>query len=135
MAKWNLARDVKLGHRVSHAQFDEESGKWNLKVDTKAGTISDTADVLLSAVGFLSKWRWPNITGLYDFKGELMHSASWNISFDNAGKRVGVIGNGSSAIQIVPQIVEKVQHLTNFIRNPTYITPGLGSGAIGGRVQ
>ena len=135
VAKWNLARDVKLGHRVSHAQFDEASGKWNLKVDTKDGTIDDTADVLVSAVGFLSKWRWPNITGLHDFKGELMHSASWDTSFDPAGKRVGVIGNGSSAIQIVPQIVEKAQHLTNFIRNPTYITPGLGSGAIGGKVQ
>lgn len=46
-----------------------------------------------------------------------------------------MVGNGSSAIQILPQIVEKAKSLTNFIRNPTYITPGLGSGAIGGKIQ
>lgn len=46
-----------------------------------------------------------------------------------------MIGNGSSAIQIIPKVVEKAETLTNFIRHPTYITPGLGSGAIGGKVQ
>lgn len=63
-----------------------------------------------------------------------MHSAAWE-SFDATGKRVAVIGNGSSAIQILPQLVEKAQHLTNFIRHPTYITPGLGSGIIEGKTQ
>lgn len=64
-----------------------------------------------------------------------MHSADWNTKFDPTGKRIGVIGNGSSAIQIIPQLVERAEHLTNYIRHPTYITPGLGSGAIGGKVQ
>ncbi|KAF2208808.1 hypothetical protein CERZMDRAFT_48524 [Cercospora zeae-maydis SCOH1-5] len=135
VAKWNLARDVKLGHRVSHAVFSEESGKWSLRLDTKEGTIEDSCDILISAVGFLSQWRWPNIPGLKDFQGETMHSADWNTTFDPTGKRIGVIGNGSSAIQIIPQLVEKADHLSNFIRNSTYITPGLGSGAIGGKVQ
>ncbi|CAK1354968.1 putative sterigmatocystin biosynthesis monooxygenase stcW [Cercospora beticola] len=135
VAKWDLARDVKVGHRVSNAEFSEESGQWNLQLDTKNGTIEDTCDVLISAVGFLSKWRWPSIPDLKDFQGEMMHSADWNTKFDPTGKRIGVIGNGSSAIQIIPQLVEKAEHLTNYIRHPTYITPGLGSGAIGGKVQ
>lgn len=135
VAKYQLDRDVKCGHRVSHAQWNEESGKWNLKLDTKDGVIEDTCDIFVSAVGFLSKWRWPSIPGLHDFQGQLMHSASWDSSFDSAGKRIGVIGNGSSAIQIIPQVVEKAVHLTNYIRHPTYITAGLGAGIIGGKVQ
>ena len=133
--KYSLARDVKCGHRVSHAEWDEAKGKWFLQLDSDAGKVDDQCDVLVSATGFLSKWRWPSIPGLDSFKGHLSHSASWDKSFDSKDKRVGVIGNGSSAIQIIPQIVEGAAHLTNFIRRPTYITPGLGSAVIGGQAQ
>lgn len=135
VAKWDLARDVKCGHRVSHVEWNETDGQWEMKMETKDGIVEDKVDVLVSAVGFLSKWKWPSIAGFDDFQGQKMHSASWDNSFDWTGQRVAVIGNGSSAIQIVPQIVEGVKHLTNFIRNPTYITPGLGSGIIGGQTQ
>lgn len=135
VAKYQLDRDVKCGHRVSHAQWNEDEGKWHLEIDTKEGVVEDTCDIFVSAVGFLSKWRWPSIPGLHDFKGDLMHSASWDSSFDSTDKRLGVIGNGSSAIQIIPQVVEKAAHLTNFIRHPTYITAGLGAGVIGGKTQ
>ena len=133
--KYNLARDVKCGHRVERAAFDEETGKWRLKVKTRDGTVQDECDVLISATGFLSHWRWPSIPGLHDFEGHLCHSAVWDSNYDFASKKVAVIGNGSSAIQIVPQLVDKVEHLTNFVRRPTYITPGLGSAIIGGKTQ
>lgn len=135
VAKYGLDRDVNTGHRVSHAQWNEEAGKWDLQLETKEGEVADTCDILVSAVGFLSKWRWPSIAGLHDFKGDLMHSASWDENFNASGKRIAVIGNGSSAIQIIPQLVEKAAHLSNFIRNSTYITPGLGSSIIGGQTQ
>lgn len=135
--KYGLARDVKCGHRVQYAKFDDESGKWSLKVGrTREGDeIEDTCDILVSAIGFLSKWRWPDIPGLHDFSGSLDHSAQWDSSFDGTGKRVAVIGNGSSAIQILPQLVKNAARTTNFIRRSTYITPGLGSSVIGGQVQ
>ena len=117
------------------AQFDGEKGMWNLEVGTKNGVVKDSCDILVSATGFLSKWRWPSIPGLHDFEGHLCHSAVWEKAFDWSDKRIGVIGNGSSAIQILPQVVEKAKHVTNFIRRPTYITPGLGSSIIGGEVQ
>lgn len=140
---------------MSNAEWNEEEGKWKLQVQTQDAVMEDSVDILVSAVGFLSKWRWPDIHGLHDFKGTLCHSASWDQKFDSSGKRVGtyifvcqhldqrtdiestkaVIGNGSSAIQIIPQIVDQAKSLTNFIRNSTYITPGLGSGAIGGKTQ
>lgn len=135
MAKYDLARDVKCGHRVAHAEFHQDEGKWHLKLDSQSGTVEDTVDILVSAVGFLSKWRWPQIPGLQSFKGTKMHSAAWDSTFDPTSKKIAIIGNGSSAIQILPQIAERASHLTNFIRNPTYITPGLGSGIIAGQAQ
>ena len=135
VAKYDLARDVKCSHRVESAVFNEEKGKWELQVRNKERLIHDECDVLISATGFLSHWRWPSILGLHDFTGNLCHSAGWNTDYDFAGKNVAVIGNGSSAIQIVPQLVEEVGHLTNFVRSPTYITPGLGSAVIGGKTQ
>lgn len=134
VTKYDLARDVKCGHRVSHAAFDPDSGKWNLTMDTLNGQVNDQSDILVSAIGFLSQWSWPSIPGLRSFKGQLCHSASWK-DVDWEGKRVAIIGNGSSAIQIVPRAVEKALHVSNFIRNPTYIIPGLGAAIIGGSVQ
>ncbi|KAK4555055.1 hypothetical protein LTR86_007821 [Recurvomyces mirabilis] len=133
--KYDLGRDVKCGHRVTKAVFDEGRGKWDLEVETQGGVVKDSCDILVSARGFLSKWRWPSIPGLHDFQGHLCHSAVWNKAFDWTGKRIGVVGNGSSAIQILPQVVEKAAQVTNFIRSPTYITPGLGSSIIGGQTQ
>lgn len=97
--------------------------------------FDDSCDVLISATGFLSHWRWPEIGGLQSFKGHLVHSADWKDEYDFSNKRVGVIGNGSSAIQIVPEIVKKAKHLTNFVRHPTWITPGLGSAVIEGQAN
>nr|OQO20437.1 hypothetical protein B0A51_12139 [Rachicladosporium sp. CCFEE 5018] len=135
VAKYDLARDVKCSHRVERAEFDEVSGKWRLEVRHGDQVLHDECDVLITATGFLSHWRWPSIPGLHDFKGHLCHSAVWDAGFDYASKKIAVIGNGSSAIQIVPQLVEKAKHLTNFVRNSTYITPGLGSAIIGGKSQ
>jgi cation diffusion facilitator CzcD-associated flavoprotein CzcO len=53
---------------------------------------------------FLSNWKWPKLEGLTDFKGQLLHSARWDSSYDFKGKKVAVIGNGSSGIQIVPKL-------------------------------
>ncbi|KAK3702417.1 hypothetical protein LTR37_014883 [Vermiconidia calcicola] len=133
--KYDLARGVKCGHRVQKAEFDEETGRWKLEVQHKDGVIEDECDVLVSAVGFLSNWRWPDIKGIESFKGHLCHSAVWDKAFDWTGKRIAVIGNGSSAIQILPKVVDTAEHVTNFIRRPTYITPGLGSAVIGGQTQ
>ena len=133
--KWDLARDVKCGHRVQRAEFDEERGVWQLEVKNKDGVLHEECDILVSAIGFLSRWNWPDIPGLHDFKGTLCHSAQWDRSFDETDKRIAIIGNGSSAIQIMPKLVDKAAHVSNFVRNPTYITPGLGSNVIGGAVQ
>ncbi|KAH6664153.1 putative dimethylaniline monooxygenase [Halenospora varia] len=69
---------------------------------TNGTVFVDYCYVLINATGFLNKWKWPAIPGLESFKGPKLHSAAWDQKVDCKGKRVAVIGTGSSAIQIVP---------------------------------
>ncbi|KAH9934327.1 uncharacterized protein B0H18DRAFT_869878 [Fomitopsis serialis] len=139
--KYQLMRYIKLQHEVVHAQYDQSSGKWLLRirrqVDTADGglpayeEITDTADVFITAVGIFSKWTWPDIEGLKEFGGELIHSADfgkehqpWQDVVKTWGdKRIGVVGVGSSAIQIVPALQPHVAHLINYVRGKTWICP------------
>ena len=106
--------------------YDNEEGKWHVRVkDLVAGAeIEDTSDVLISARGNLNNISWPKIDGLREFGGEVMHSAKWNENYNFAGKRIGVIGSGSSAIQIIPNLqrLHNTQ-LSCFIRSRTWISP------------
>jgi hypothetical protein len=82
-----------------------------------------------------SRWRWPKIEGIDDFKGHKVHSAQWDHSYDYSNKKIGIIGNGSSAIQILPKLagLEGTQ-IFSFQRGPTWITPSIGMimGGAGG---
>ncbi|RAQ54033.1 flavin-binding monooxygenase [Aspergillus flavus] len=123
--KYDCMKYVKPQHEVRGAVWDEQKSKWQLQIkDLNGGsTFSDQCDVLISATGALNNWKWPNIPGLHDFKGKLLHSAAWDESYDYSGKKVAVIGNGSSGIQIVPAMLPKVAHLDHYIRGRTWIAP------------
>lgn len=125
--KWNLKRDIQFNTQVIALDWLEEEGKWIIKLKANGQEREEKADVILSAQGFLSRWKWPNIPGIHDFKGHKVHSADWDKSYEYAGKRIGVIGNGSSAIQILPQMakLEGVE-VVSFQKTPTWITPSLG---------
>ncbi|KAK0624227.1 hypothetical protein B0T14DRAFT_454425 [Immersiella caudata] len=121
--KWNLDRDLELNTRVVGAWWDAEKGEWEVKVGCGGLQRTERCDVLISAQGVLVHENWPSIPGLKDvFKGHLTHSARWDHEFDYSGKRIAVIGNGSSGIQIVPQMA-KLEGTTvmNFIRGPAWV--------------
>ena len=124
--EYKLARDVQFDSKVVEAVWDEDEGRWHVEVQQGDKTIEDSCDILINGSGVLNAWSWPNIHGLHDFKGHLCHSADFKIWEDNgydfAGKKVAVIGNGSSAIQIVPQLAKVAKHLTNVVRTPTWIS-------------
>ncbi|KAL4977944.1 hypothetical protein BDW66DRAFT_165334 [Aspergillus desertorum] len=124
-AKYGCEKYIKFKHRVVSATWDNDRSKWTLQVQNldSGEIIEDQCDVLVSASGALNEWKWPNIPGLHDFKGKLMHSANWDESYDYSGKRVAVIGNGSSGIQIVPGMLPKVTHLDHYIRGRTWLSP------------
>lgn len=73
----------------------------------------------------MNAWKLPEIQGIHTFKGTLLHSAHWDNSVDFKDKRVAVIGSGSSAVQIIPNIRPEVAHLDAYIRSSTYVPPPL----------
>lgn len=120
--KWNLDKHVQFDHRVHQAIWDEENAHWHLKIEHAGQSFEDKADVLVSARGFLSTWHWPSITGLHDFKGHKVHSAAWDHSYDYSHKRIAVIGNGSSGIQILPEMANlEGTEVISMQRGPTWL--------------
>ncbi len=130
-AKYELAPYIKLNSRVMSATWIEEKGIYEVKVQTSEGEIiNDWCHIFINGTGFLNSWKWPQIDGLHDFNGQLLHSAAWDTSVDWSNKTVAVIGTGSSAIQIVPQIQKKAKHLTAFMRSVTWISPPMGENVL-----
>ncbi|RMZ72463.1 sterigmatocystin biosynthesis monooxygenase stcW [Pyrenophora seminiperda CCB06] len=130
--KYGVNRFFKLQHEVRDCTWNQKLGKWYLHVQAPSGDIfEDSCDVLVSARGGLNNKKWPSIEGMSDFKGEIMHSAAWNQDYDFKNKRVGVIGGGSSSIQIVPKL-QKIDgtHVDCFFRTRTWITPPMGQKAM-----
>jgi hypothetical protein len=93
--------------------------------------FDDHADVVLDGCGVLNKWKWPDISGLHDFQGDLLHSAQWNQTVSLKGKRVALIGAGSSAVQILPNIYQDAAQIYHWVRNKIWITAGFAQAFAG----
>ncbi len=119
--RFDLRRDIEFGVTVTAAHFDEATNRWQITTD-RAGRIS--ARYCIMATGCLSSARVPDFEGLQSFSGDTYHTGHWpHESVDFSGKRVAVIGTGSSAIQAIPVIAEAAAHLTVFQRTPNYSIP------------
>jgi cation diffusion facilitator CzcD-associated flavoprotein CzcO len=113
---------VRFGCKVDVARWDEAAKHW--KLETSDGSM--TTDVLIAAHGFLSEPSIPHFEGIEKFAGEVMHSAQWDPSYDVTGKRVGIIGTGASAVQIVPEVHKQAAALSVFQRTAAWILPHRG---------
>ncbi|MGY1812091.1 flavin-containing monooxygenase [Blastococcus sp. SYSU D00820] len=119
--RYDLRRHFRFGQRVVSAHFDDDSATW--LVTTDAGEAVRARWVLF-ATGCLSAPNKPDIPGVDDFAGEVLFTAQWpEEGLDLAGKRVGVIGTGSSGIQSIPILAESAAHLTVFQRSANYSVP------------
>ena len=126
--QYNIGKYVKFNTTVETATWDEEEGVWRLRLLGPDGqNYEDTCHVLVNGSGVLNEFKWPDIPGLQSFKGKLMHSARWDSKYDLTGKRVAVVGGGSSSVQIIPNIQPKVGKLFAFLRSPVWITTGFGA--------
>ena len=111
---------LSLNTEIARATYDEGADRW-IAMD-RLGRIW-RAPALIVATGQLNRPITPDIPGRESFAGAQFHSARWDASLDLAGKRVGIVGTGASAIQIVPEIAPQVGHLTLFQRSPHWIIP------------
>jgi cation diffusion facilitator CzcD-associated flavoprotein CzcO len=119
--RFDLRRSINFDSRVTAASFDDGTNLWTIR--TKAGGTY-AARFFITAVGCLSSANIPNIPGLDRFAGQWYHTGRWpHEGVDFAGKRVGLIGTGSTGIQATPPIAEQAAHLTVFQRTANYSVP------------
>jgi cyclohexanone monooxygenase len=119
--RFDLRRDVQLNTRITSAVFDRKAGEWTLKTD---GGEEIRARYCVMAAGNLSTPRVPDFKGLQAFKGKWYHSGLWpHEGVDFSGLRVGVIGTGSSGVQMIPIIASQASHLHVFQRTANFSLP------------
>ena len=119
--RFGLRDGIQFNTRVLDATFDENSERWTVKTD-QGDVVS--AQFCIMATGSLSAANMPDIEGRDSFDGSIYHTARWpHEGVDFTGKRVGIIGTGSSGIQSIPLIAEQAEHLTVFQRTPNYSVP------------
>jgi cation diffusion facilitator CzcD-associated flavoprotein CzcO/acetyl esterase/lipase len=119
--RFDLRRDIDLGTRVAEVRYDDERTVWH--VVTEEGARYSATHVVM-ACGCLSTPHRPAIDGLDDFQGASYHTARWPAEgVELAGKRVGVIGTGSTGIQLIPQAAAQAEHVYVFQRTPNFSMP------------
>ncbi|MVW72812.1 NAD(P)/FAD-dependent oxidoreductase [Bordetella sp. 15P40C-2] len=121
---FKLRSNIQFNTACESAVYNEDDASWSVTVKRHDGRMETLkADVVISAVGILNVPKFPAIKGLESFAGDCFHTARWPEGLDVSGKRVGVIGNGASAMQIVPAIVDNVAQLTVFQRSKQWAAP------------
>ncbi len=119
--RFDLLKDIQFDTWITDARFDETANQWTIETD---GGEQHSAQFLVCAVGALFVANKPDYPGIDDFAGECYHTGRWpheKVSFE--GKRVGVIGTGSSGIQSIPEIAKTADHVTVFQRTPQFSLP------------
>ncbi|MEU6009321.1 NAD(P)/FAD-dependent oxidoreductase [Streptomyces sp. NPDC047453] len=118
--KYGLRPRLRFNARVVRADYREPAHLWQVFLED--GT-SLTARFVICATGWLTKPKSPDIPGLDRFKGDVVHTARWDQSLDLAARRVGLIGTGASAVQVVPEIAPRVEQLHVYQRTPIWLLP------------
>ncbi|CZS94142.1 related to flavin-binding monooxygenase [Rhynchosporium agropyri] len=128
--KYKLYKHIRFNSAVEEARWDESSYTWKTKIvrlgskDSEFGQdYTITSDFFVSGVGQLNVPKYPDITGIDFFSGKLMHSARWDWDYDLRDKKIGIIGNGATAAQIIPEIAKACKNLVVFQRTPNWVIP------------
>ncbi|MBM7365413.1 flavin-containing monooxygenase [Gordonia hydrophobica] len=121
---FGIIEHIRFNAEVVDTRYDETTQRWTAEIRNPDGSDELVeSNVLIAAVGAFGTPKWPSIEGINDFDGTMMHTAQWDNSVDLTGKRVAVIGNGASAMQLVPAIAERVESLTVFQRSKQWAAP------------
>jgi cyclohexanone monooxygenase len=118
--RYDLRDHISLETAMTDASFDEVTGIWTVHTDRG---ITFECRFLVNGLGLLSATNVPDFPGMDDFEGRVVHTGAWPADLDLTGKRVGVIGNGSTGNQVITAIAPIVGHLTSFQRTPQYSVP------------
>ncbi|EXM21472.1 hypothetical protein RAB80_010040 [Fusarium oxysporum f. sp. vasinfectum] len=125
--KYDLEKYAQLRTTVISATWDENEGKWAVKLSQDGKERMDYCEVLMNGSGVVNKAKWPDVPGLASYNGTIAHSATWDPTISWEGKRVALIGTGSSSVQMLPQLAKGSKSLHVFARNSIWIVPSLGT--------
>ncbi|MBF6235515.1 NAD(P)/FAD-dependent oxidoreductase [Nocardia otitidiscaviarum] len=120
VGKYGLRPRIRFGTTITRADYNDDLHLWHLRTGADEEI---TARYVIGATGVLTRPKLPDIPGVERYSGIVMHTARWDHGQDLRGKRVGIIGTGASAVQIVPEIAPEVAHLTVFQRTPIWCLP------------
>ena len=115
--KFELRENIQFKTRVSSTHFDNATNRWDVNLDDGPGV---TAKYFITGVGVLSTLNIPDFKGKDSFEGQAFHTADWPEDLNLTGKKVGIIGTGSSGVQSIPEIAKEAGHLTVFQRSGQY---------------
>ncbi len=123
--RFDLRRHLLTDTRMRAARWNEHTQRWDLDLESGSSGISFglTADVVVSAVGLFGEPKLPDIDGLREFGGTVMHTSRWDPRADLGNRRVAVIGTGASAVQVVPELARVAAEVTVFQRTPPWMVP------------
>jgi len=120
--KHGLWDHVRLNTKVTALRWDGANKRWNIDIEGASGKQTLQAQFVISAIGLFGRASFPNIAGLDSFQGRLLHSTQWDPDYDIHGKRIAVIGTGSSGIQMIgPLSRQPVKQITIFQRSPAWL--------------
>jgi cation diffusion facilitator CzcD-associated flavoprotein CzcO len=120
--RFGIDQYIRFNTKVVLARWSDTTNTWT--VNNSDGS-SFESELLFNAGGILNNPQYPAIKGFSDFSGPVLHTAAWNNSVQLTGKRVGIIGAGASAVQLLPQIQPIAEKIYMFIRTPSWISPAV----------
>lgn len=118
--KYDLRRTYRFNTKVTATHFDERTGLWRVTTDRGEQV---TAKYLVTGLGLLSATNKPAFRGVDSYRGQIFHTGAWPEGVELSGKRVGVIGNGSTGVQVITALAPVASHLTVFQRSAQYVVP------------
>ena len=122
--KYGVFEHIRLSTALAAADWNEAAKRWDIQLRLPDGQVERTSSqVVLSAAGLFSTARIPDIPGLDSFRGRMFHTTAWDHTYDLKGKRVALIGTGSSGAQLMPHLARTAQTLSVFQRTPNWILP------------
>lgn len=128
--KYGIGDHIYFEHDVKEACFDDERGEWRLTIVKDEGkTVSETASVVVTAAGLFATPRELSLPGRDSFAGQIVHSTEWADSVKCAGKKVAIIGNGSTGVQVLSSIASTAESVYVCQRTPQWISPRANYGA------